>query len=128
VGDRSAYMKSLMVKPRKMGAKAAKVFVKYMMSAPSPDSFVVWTHAGGAISDVDARNTSFWHRDVRFVPEVKAIWDPTKPEDAKANIQWSNEFFEALAKATGSTGAYLNYIDPLLHDWQKKYYGGNYAR
>ena len=128
VANRSAYMKSLMVPPGKMGAKAAHVLAKYMMDAPSPDSFVVWTHGGGAISRVRPADTAFWHRNIRFIPELKAIWDPSKPEEAKKNISWANEFFDVLAKATGATGAYVNYIDPLLHDWKTKYYGDNYAR
>jgi len=128
VGSRSAYMKSLVVEPRRLGAKAARVIIDYMTRAPSADSFVVWTHAGGAISRVGSTETSFWHRNIRFIPEVKAIWDQDKPAEARKNIEWSNEFFNALAKATGAKGAYVNYIDPLLADWQTKYYGDNYAR
>ncbi|MCB9592794.1 MAG: FAD-binding protein [Sandaracinaceae bacterium] len=128
VGSRSAYMKSLMVQPGHLGAKAAKVIIRHMSQAPSPDSFVVWTHGGGAISRVGETDTSFWHRDVRFIPEVKAIWDADRPDQAARNIEWSNAFFDELATATAATGAYVNYIDPLLHDWATKYYGGNYPR
>lgn len=36
--------------------------------------------------------------------------------------------FEKMSDAGNATGAYVNYIDPLQHDWHKVYYGDNYQR
>jgi len=33
-----------------------------------------------------------------------------------------------MGEAGNATGAYVNYIDPLQHDWQTMYYGDNYKR
>lgn len=33
-----------------------------------------------------------------------------------------------MSDAGNATGAYVNYIDPLQHDWHKMYYGDNYQR
>lgn len=33
-----------------------------------------------------------------------------------------------MSDAGNATGAYVNYIDPLRHDWHKMYYGDNYQR
>jgi hypothetical protein len=134
VANRSAYIKSLVLKPRRMTAKVGKVFVKYMSSprdenmCPNDDSFVVWTHAGGAISKKSPEETAFWHREARFIPELKAIWDLDKPGDTQKNVEWANEFFAELARESDASGAYVNYIDPLLHDWPRMYYGDNYER
>lgn len=128
VANRSAYIKSLMIKPTKMDAKVAKVFVEFMTKAPSDESFVVWTHGGGQISKKTNAETAFYHREARFIPELKAIWDLNKPNDRQKNIEWSNDFFDELTRTSEAPGAYVNYIDPLLHNWQNKYYGENYAR
>lgn len=128
VGNRSAYIRSLILPKGGLNGKAAKVFVKYMENAPSPDSFVVWTLTGGAIEKKAPADTAYVHRAARFVPEIKSIWDLDKPGDARKNIEWAYEFFEELAAAAGATGAYVNYIDPLLHNWAKMYYGDNYQR
>ena len=128
VGSRSAYIRSLILPKGGLNGKAAKVFVKYMKDAPSPESFVVWTLTGGAIAEKAPADTAYVHRAARFVPEIKSIWDQDKPGDARKNIEWAYEFFEELAAAAGATGAYVNYIDPLLHNWTEMYYGENYQR
>jgi hypothetical protein len=128
VNNRSAYMRSLILTKHGMNPKVAKVITEYMNMAPSPASFAVWTLAGGAISEKSSGDTAYFYRDARFIPEVKSIWDQDKPGDAVANVEWAYEFFEALRVAGNAVGAYVNYIDPLLHDWAKMYYGGNYER
>lgn len=129
IEGRSAYIRSVITPPMSMCDKTARVFMKHMIRAPSPDSFVVWTHLGGAVEeDFGREHGCFAFRDARFVPEVKAIWDSANPEEARRNIRWAYEFYEELAEATNAMGAYLNYIDPLLHDWASKYYGEHYDR
>jgi len=126
VKGRGGYMRSVLLPEGGMTPEVAKVFMFYMNRRPSPDSFVVWTHAGGAIADVEPDGTSFYHRKALFVPEVKAIWRGDRPEDMRPNVEWAWEFFNALAPH--ATGAYLNYIDPLQPDWKQNYYGGNIDR
>ncbi|MEP4092864.1 FAD-binding oxidoreductase [Reichenbachiella sp.] len=128
VSGNSAYIRSLILPKHGMNNDVAKVFIEYMSKAPSPLSFCVWTLSGGEIASRNPADTAFVHRHARFIPEVKSIWDADQPGDALKNVEWAYEFFEALGKAGGATGAYVNYIDPLLHDWPEKYYGENYAR
>ncbi|MCV9928226.1 FAD-binding oxidoreductase [Flavobacterium sp. LS1R49] len=128
VAGRSSYIRSTILPKGGMNNKVAKVIIDSMTNAPSPDSFAVWTHAGGAIENVASDATSYVHRDCRFVPEIKAIWDLDKPGDTLKNVEWAYEFFERLSDAGNATGAYVNYIDPLQHNWAKKYYGDNYKR
>ena len=124
VANRSAYIRSGMMPPGAFTPECIAIFERFMASSPSPDSFIVWTHAGGQIATVDSASTSFAHRAARFVPEIKSIWD--KPQDARANIEWAHAFFDALEPFF--SGAYVNYIDPLLGSWSKKYYLDHYPR
>jgi FAD/FMN-containing dehydrogenase len=128
VAGRSSYIRSTVLPKKGMNNDVAKVIIESMSKAPSADSFAVWTHAGGAIENVPADATAYVHRDSRFVPEIKAIWDLDKPADTLKNVEWAYEFFERLSDAGNSTGAYVNYIDPLQHDWSEQYYGSNYKR
>jgi hypothetical protein len=128
VAGRSAYIRSLVVPPSGLNTKVARVLKKFMAVSPSAETFIVWTHAGGKISSLKNDKTAFAHRGARFIPEVKAIWDPARPQDMRRNVEWAYEFFEELTQASGATGAYLNYIDPLLSDWRRKYHGDNYDR
>jgi FAD/FMN-containing dehydrogenase len=124
VKGRSAYIRAGVMPAEAFTPAAIAVFQKYMACAPSPDSFLVWTHAGGQISRLAADATAFPHRAGRFIPELKAIWD--RPDQARANIEWAHAFFAELAPHF--CGNYVNYIDPLLPDWARQYYGDNYAR
>ncbi|WP_420383430.1 FAD-binding oxidoreductase [Novosphingobium sp.] len=126
VSGRGAYIRSALMPPGAMTAKLAKVFKYHMSRMPGTDSFVVWTHAGGKIADVKPEETAYWHRKSLFMPEVKAIWDANRPQDARQVIEWAYDFFEDLA--AHAEGAYLNYIDPLQRDWKRQYYGENLDR
>jgi hypothetical protein len=96
-----------------------------MRLAPAPDSYIVWTHAGGQIKNSAATAaSSFAHRDAQFVFELKSIWAKGAPRDAQKNIEWAISFFDELG--AHAQGSYLNYIDPLLQDWQQKYYRSSY--
>lgn len=128
VAGRASYIRSTVLPKGGMNNHVAKVIKEAIGDAPSADSFAVWTLTGGAISDVAPDATAYWHRDARFVPEIKSIWDLDKPGDTMANVQWAYDFFEEMAKAGHATGAYVNYIDPLQHDWKTMYYGANYKR
>jgi len=126
VSGRGAYIRSALLPQGTMDAELAGVFKHYMSHMPTSGSFVVWTHAGGHIARKAPGETAYWHRKSLFMPEVKAIWDTSRPQDTRAAIEWAYDFFEEVG-ARGE-GAYLNYIDPLLRDWKQKYYGGNFDR
>lgn len=126
VRGRSGYMKSVVIRPGGMTAEVAEIFMRYMNRRPSPDSFVVWTHAGGAVSNVKPEESAYPHRGAAFIPEVKAIWRSDQPEQMRANVEWAHSFFDELFGH--GDGAYVNYIDPLQRDWAKAYHGDNYAR
>lgn len=126
VDGRYAYIRSGEVPPLGMTSDYISTLDTFMSSAPSLETFVVWTHAGGAIDDVAPDATAFAHRGARFMPEVKAVWPRNDVGQTRANVEWAYDFFEALCPHF--SGAYVNYIDALQSDWKKMYYGDNYER
>lgn len=124
VKGRLAYIRAGVMPPLSMTDEVIKIFTEYMAKRPSQDSFFVWTHLGGKVAQKAPDATAFPHRHARFVPEVKAVWNTQ--QEARKNIEWGFSFFEALQPHF--RGSYVNYIDPLLKDWQRAYYEGNYKR
>lgn len=119
-----AYIRSGTMRAGGFTAEVAAVIADHLSRSPSADSFVVWTHSGGRVACTPGAATAFAHRDAAYVLEVKAVW--REEEDDEAMIGWAYDFFEALRPHF--SGAYVNYLDPLLTDWQRAYYGANYPR
>jgi hypothetical protein len=126
LNGRAAYIRSAIMPPRSLSPEVIDILLKYMNHAPSKDSFIVWTHAGGRIREVRDDSTCFAHRDAELVFELKSIWESSAPRHTRANVEWAVSFFDELDAY--AQGAYVNYIDPLLQDWQRKYYRGSYRR
>lgn len=126
VNGRSAYIRSTVMAPKRLTSDVAEILGKYMSEAPTKDSFIVWTHAGGKIRDLHDHSTCYPHRDAEFVFELKTIWDSKAPEGKDANVEWAVKFIDELE--AHALGSYINYIDPLLENWQQKYYRESYHR
>jgi hypothetical protein len=135
VKGHSAYIRSLVLGPASLTEAVAKVDEKKRKTvseickenlgrAPSTDSYIVWTHTGGEIRNYSTDTSSYAHRDGEFTFELKSEWDSSQPLLARPNIEWAVNFFDELGEH--AQGAYINYIDPLLLDWKKKYYRDMY--
>lgn len=125
VGDRQAYIRSGMIGESGWHSEMIAALQHAMETAPSPDSFVVWTHGRGKVDRPDGDNHGpYPHRDKRYIFELKCIWDD--PAAMRANVEWAYDFGEALS--TDFHGAYVNYIDPLQKGWAEAYYGDNLTR
>jgi hypothetical protein len=124
VGGSQAYLRSGFMAPRSMTPACVDVLTKYMTNPPSPSSLLVWSHMGGKISENPPDKNSFAYRDARFLYEVKAIWKAS--DQIQQNVDWAYQLGEEMKPHT--TGAYVNYIDPLLVDWPKEFYRDNYDR
>ena len=83
---------------------------------------------GGAIDNVSTTDTAFVHRNTLFSVEYYAPLNTAVSNDKiDATQKWANSFREVMAPwSTG--GAYVNYIDPLITDWEYAYYGENYPK
>ncbi|HEY5317063.1 MAG TPA: FAD-dependent oxidoreductase [Solirubrobacteraceae bacterium] len=83
---------------------------------------------GGAVNRVRADATAFVHRSAICAIQATVTWGsaPSGPAFA-AGEGWLASAGKALAPYT-TGGAYQNYIDPRLADWQRAYYGSNLRR
>jgi hypothetical protein len=122
VAGKQGYIRSGYMPPKAFTPSAIETLTSAMGNAPSPDSLLVWTHTGGKVSTVAKDATAYWHRDARFLWEVKAIY--SQDDEMPANVEWAYRLGEDMRPH--DTGAYCNYIDPLLTNWKQEYYGGNY--
>ena len=86
---------------------------------------VICDSYGGAINEVSPTATAFAHRDMRFSIQYDAEW--TQPQGQRRTLAWLRGVHAAMrTHVTGS--AYVNYIDSEQRDWQRAYYGRNFAR
>ncbi len=83
----------------------------------------IFDHMGGALGRVASDATAFPHRDALFSVEYAVADISGHPYDPG----WANGMRAAMS-AWSTGGAYVNYLDPLLANWQSAYYGANYAR
>ncbi len=83
---------------------------------------------GGAIGRVASHDTAFVHRGALFNAQYLAYWkDGGSGEAGENSLAWLRSFHRAM-RPHANGGAYVNYIDPELVDWQQAYYGSNYKR
>lgn len=83
---------------------------------------------GGAINDVPADATAFVHRWSRWLFDLGIGWDPTQsPQSKRRAHRWQDGCYAALVPIAGG-GAFQNFVDPSLEDWETAYYGSNLPR
>jgi FAD/FMN-containing dehydrogenase len=105
-------------------AAAADAVASSQQIAPGLGAAFLFDSYGGAINSVAPSATAFVHRQALAGIQMTGTWGSgTEPSDAAS---WLASAANALAPYT--SGAYQNYIDPTLADWQQAYYGANLAR
>jgi FAD/FMN-containing dehydrogenase len=83
---------------------------------------------GGRINAVAPTATAFVHRDNRWIMDVGLNWVADDPSNLiRRNHEWQDGFYQAMLPFS-TRGAYQNFVDPSLADWQKAYYGDNLAK
>ncbi|HEV8654766.1 MAG TPA: FAD-binding oxidoreductase [Candidatus Limnocylindria bacterium] len=83
---------------------------------------------GGAVARIAPSATAFPHRDAFAVAQFIGSWDAAAPAAAAdATATWLRQLY-ATARPLIGRGAYVNYADAELSDWEDAYYGANYAR
>ncbi|MDP9264860.1 MAG: BBE domain-containing protein, partial [Chloroflexota bacterium] len=83
---------------------------------------------GGAVSRVAPSDTAFVHRSAFAIAQLYGSWGAAAPGAvADATASWLRQLHATVRPLIGP-GAYVNYADPELPDWEDAYWGANYAR
>jgi FAD/FMN-containing dehydrogenase len=87
--------------------------------------FTPW---GGAYNRVPTGATAFPHRNALFLLKHGVVLEPdASSAQREAARSWLRRSWE-LARPRASGGAYVNFPDVDLEDWQRAYHGSNYER
>lgn len=105
-------------------AAAIATLVDHLRAAPFDSDLVGFFPLGGAIAAIDPAATAFPHRHAHFDVQYQAYW--WDDSAAEASLAWVRDLRAAMDPYT--TGAYVNYIDADLSDWESAYYGTNLPR
>lgn len=124
LGGKPALIRSGFIQNGAAWPEIGAVLADAMTSAPTTDSIVIWTHAGGRVTDIRPDETAFVHRSADYLLELKAPWH--QPDQRIAVKHWADAMFKRLRPHF--SGSYVNYADPDLLDWESDYFGANTGR
>lgn len=100
-------------------------FIKMLMQHPPSSTKFVFEALGGAIAKVPSTETAFPHRNAQFMIQYTGeIREPDHREIRKQAMAHATRVLSPFV--TG--GAYVNYPDLNLKNWQQAYWGENFAR
>ena len=109
-----------------VSAEVIRRLQRAVLASPSPRNLALFHMGGGRVAEFSEAATAFPHRRAQFVLQVKAIWDDDDAAMRAANMGWVKDLKSWLS--TMASGSYVNYVDPLLADWERMYYVDNYPR
>ena len=122
---KSAYVHQAI--PSSGAAAIAAAALSLSQSVPEVGGGFAFDSYGGAINRVAAPATAFVHRDALACIQYSVSFSSTASSSVvNAGQAWLTSAQRTLAPYTA--GAYQNYIDPTLADWQQEYYGSNLPR
>jgi FAD/FMN-containing dehydrogenase len=110
-----------------LGIQTLKTFIEESKAAGNLGMIILNT-MGGAIDELSHNETAFIHRNAIFSAEYYTYLPTNSSNDTIDQKQkWQNSFREVMLPWS-SGGAYVNYLDPYIEDWQQAYYGDNYTK
>ncbi|KAF8069843.1 glucooligosaccharide oxidase [Lyophyllum atratum] len=132
------YAKSLMTPDSSpMSDAAILAFTKYLTtqgsSAKTPWFVQIELYGGknSAVNAVAPDATAFAHRNSTFTIQFYASSPGYKPPYPASGFTFMDDMVKTLTSNSPQNwdyGAYPNYMDDKLADWQQRYYGAHYAR
>ncbi|KAF8149355.1 glucooligosaccharide oxidase [Crassisporium funariophilum] len=137
-GTDTFYAKSLMTpQDSPMSDAARKAFLSSLANEgfTAPVGWFIQVELFGgrnsAINAVKAQDTSFSRRDSLFTIQFYSSSVGNVPPYPQAGFTFLDDVVDSIVNNSPrgwDYGAYTNYVDDRLVDWQKRYYGQNYAR
>lgn len=113
------------------GAQAIETALEWCRDWPGTSSGadMVLFQTGGQINTIAPDATAFVHRNSEWLMTIALSWSEEDSRSTIAdNLAWQSSFYSAISAFAGDGGAYQNFIDPSLADWEQGYYGVNLAR
>ncbi|WP_042690961.1 FAD-binding oxidoreductase, partial [Azospirillum sp. B506] len=125
--EKSSYMKAVDI-----GDEAIAAMFDWAAKMPATSMAVAFKffQVGGAINRVGPTETAYVHRGYDWLFSVEANW--WRPTDSalliEQALQWQQHFYDDVNRRTKAQGAFQNFPDPSLADWQRAYYGENLVK
>lgn len=95
---------------------------------PGGNGYIKFYQTGGAVNDVLPDATAFMHRRSQWLAGISIDWKGSlNPQRVDMARQWQDHFYRAITRLAGG-GAYQNFVDRSLKDWEQAYYGDNLER
>ena len=116
---------SYVTKPMSAAGRRAAVNAIERAQSRTSSAALLFDSYGGAVNRVPADATAFVHRDALCCIQYLAYF--TSPSAEGRTRRWIDSAWRSLQPYV-SKQAYQGYIDPDLANWEKAYYGANYAR
>lgn len=125
--EKSSFMKAANITER---AVATMFRLAREMPATSMETSFKFFQVGGAVNRTPATETAYVHRGYDWLFSVEANWwEPTDgPEVVNGILDWQRRFYAEVNRETKAQGAFQNFPDPTLENWQQAYYGENLNR
>ena len=121
--DRAAFAASSIYLVRPLDGAGRRALLAQVARRAGSGTVILDAH-GGAINAVEADATAFVHRDALASAQVLGYHAPGAGGSAQA---WVRATRGALARH-GARGAYSNYADARLEDFEREYWGANRSR
>ncbi|EGX99604.1 histidine kinase [Nitrospirillum viridazoti Y2] len=121
---------SVFLKTENLTEKAVADMIATARAMPGtslPSAFKFF-QVGGEVNRLAPTDTAFVHRGFDWLFSSEVNWwelrDP--PSLVSDNLVWQQQFYDKVRRLTPTGGAYQNFPDPALKDWQSAYYAQNY--
>lgn len=97
-------------------------------SQSSGTGSIKFFQTGGNTQSLEPHETAFVHRQSLWLASIEIVWsETTLPLNLFLAHRWQNDFYREIIPLCGG-GAYQNFPDPSLRDWENAYYGENLQR
>jgi len=112
---------------RELSDEVIDIVADYSTSRTSPHSQILIQHVHGAASRVNKSATAFALRDVPYVMNIVAAWDPYEANQVEQHMQWANNL-QAVLEPYAERGVYTNFLGDEGEERVRASYGSNYER
>lgn len=94
----------------------------------TPIWFVIFDLEGGAINDVEVKDTAYPHRDVLYFMQSYGVGTPKLQNTTKLFLDGLTDTIRNSMPNGKDFGAYAGYVEPFMENGQKAYWRSNLPR